>query len=614
MKLLVLILLMLPLLEKAENSDSTWIVNHYIKKEQMISMRDGVRLFTSIYQPNDKSEKHPILMIRTPYSCSPYGEQKFRSFWSNHYKDYLKENYIMVLQDVRGKNKSEGKFVDVRPIITKKKSAKDVDESTDAYDTIDWLIKNIEGNNEKVGIFGISYPGFYASLAALCNHPALKAVSPQAPVTDWFIGDDYHHNGVFFLLDAYNFNNVRNVKEGNSGNYPKLAIKDDYDFYLTVGTLPHFTRLTGDSINFWNDVMRHPDYDSWWKARDTRPTFKDIKPAILVVGGLFDAEDCFGAWNTYKSIEKQSPATENRIAGGPWYHGQWATRNGTKLGHIQFGSNTVQWYAENVEEPFFNYYLKGKGSKEELKEATIFFTGENEWKKFSNWPPAGTKFKDLYLLTNGGLGWEKPEEANNSSSAYLSDPAKPVPYIDGIRKGRTIEYMDADQRFASRRTDVLTFQSEILDQDLTLAGPLTADLKASVSTTDADFVVKLIDVFPNDFNYTSQDDYIMGGYQMLVRGEIFRGKYRNGFEKPEAFIPGKISEIKYTMPDIAHVFKKGHRIMVQIQSSWFPLADLNPQKFVNIYQAKDSDFQKATVHIYHNTLNSSKIILPVLTN
>jgi putative CocE/NonD family hydrolase len=336
---------------------------------------------------------------------------------------------------------------------------------------------------------------------------------------------------------------------------------------------------------------------------------------MLEVGGLFDAEDCFGAWNTYKAIENQSPRTNNKLVMGPWHHGQWSTTNGTHLGHIQFGSNTVQWYAENLEEPFFNYYLKGKGSDNNISEATVFFTGANEWKRFDQWPPKESKAKDLYLLTNGRLDWTKTASPAASFSSYVSDPSKPVPYSEGLSRQRTVEYMDDDQRFAARRTDVLVFQTEVLDQDVTLAGPVTADLKVSLTTTDADFVVKVIDVFPNDFKYSHQtDDYIMGGYQMLVRGDVFRGRFRNSFSKPEPFLPNKITEIKYTMPDVAHTFKKGHRIMIQVQSTWFPLVDRNPQKFVDIYHAKDADFQKTTVHIYHDQNNASKIILPIVEN
>jgi uncharacterized protein len=620
MKHLIIIPLLFfyPFFAEAENPDSTWIVNNYIKKEKFIPMRDGVRLFTSVYIPKDNSEKHPILITRTPYSCSPYGEDKFRNFWGNHYKDYFRENYIMVVQDVRGKFMSEGEFMDVRPFIPNKKSTKDVDEASDAYDTIDWLIKNIDGNNGRVGVFGVSYPGFYSTEAALCGHPALLAVSPQAPVTDWFVGDDFHHNGAFFILDAFSFYALRGFgfsttepSKSNSRSKIKVPVRDNYDFYLGVGAIPNFTKMTGDSIKFWNEIMNHPNYDQWWKERNARVGCYNIKPAMLEVGGLFDAEDCFGAWNTYKAIEKQSPGTDNKLVIGPWHHGQWSTPEGTHLGHIQFGSNTVQWYAQNLEEPFFNYYLKGKGSIENIKEATVFFTGENEWRQLSEWPPRGTAEKPLYLLPGGKLGWEKSGSANTYTS-YFSDPSKPVPYSEEVSGQRTIEYMDDDQRFAARRPDVLVFQTDVLDKDLTLAGPLTADLKVSISTTDADFIVKLIDVFPNDFKYTGKNDYIMGGYQMLVRGDIFRGRYRKSFEKPEPFAPGKVSEVKYVMPDVAHIFKKGHRIMVQVQSSWFPLADRNPQKFVDIYHAKDSDFQKTTVRIWHDKTNSSRIILPVL--
>jgi len=358
--------------------------------------------------------------------------------------------------------------------------------------------------------------------------------------------------------------------------------------------------------------MKHPNYDSWWKARNARSACYNVKPAMLEVGGLFDAEDCFGAWYMYKAIEKQSPGTDNKLVMGPWSHGQWSGTDGTHLGHVRFGSNTVEWYATHMEVPFFNYYLKGKGSVENIKEANIFFTGDNEWKQFPKWPPAGTSEKALFFHENGLLNWEQSSTAKSNFTEYISDPAKPVPYTEGIHSKRTVEYMTDDQRFTSTRPDVLVFQTDVLTKDVTLAGPVTPDLKVSISTTDADFVVKLIDVFPDDFRYGRDDDYIMGGYQMLVRGDIFRGRYRSSFEKPEPFVPGKVSEVKYTMPDVAHTFKKGHRIMVQVQSSWFPLADRNPQKFIDIYHAKDADFQKAAVRIWHDKINDSRIILPLL--
>ncbi|MFT4032970.1 MAG: CocE/NonD family hydrolase [Siphonobacter sp.] len=615
-----LLCLLFPLAVQAQNADSTWFRNNYTKQEQYITMRDGKRLFTSIYLPKDQSEKHPILMTRTPYTCAPYGSNAYRPFYSNHYKEYLKEGYIMVIQDVRGRWMSEGTFEDVRPYNPDKKTKTEVDEATDTYDTIDWLVKNLPNNNERVGVFGISYPGFYSTMAALSNHPALKATSPQAPVTDWFLGDDFHHNGAFMLMDAFTFYAERGF------GYPRPKpttvgprgfgqfTHDNYEFYLRTGAIPNFTKMTGDSIRFWNDLMQHPNMDSWWKSRNVRNFVGNISPniATLVIGGLFDAEDCFGAWTTYSAIESKAK-NNNKIVMGPWFHGQWAGRgsNGSSLGNVQFGSATSDYYATNIEIPFFNYHLKGKGNLDQLKEATIFFTGENQWHTFETWPPAQTAETPIYLQVNGGLSFTKPS-VTNAFTEYVSDPSKPVPYAEGVKSYRTREYMTDDQRFASVRPDVLVFQTDALSDDVTLSGQLMADLQVSLNTTDADFVVKLIDVFPDDFQYDNQDKYIMNGYQMLVRGEIFRGRFRKSFEKPEAFVPGQVTEVKYTLPDVAHTFKKGHRIMVQIQSSWFPLVDRNPQKFVDIYHAKDSDFQKATIKIHHNASAASKIILPVL--
>lgn len=614
------LLLLLSLFAQAQTPDSTWFRNNYTKQEQYIMMRDGTRLFTAIYLPNDKSEKHPILITRTPYSCAPYGEKAYRTFWSNHYKEYLKEGYIMVVQDVRGRWMSEGVFEDVRPYNANKKGKSDVDEASDTYDTIDWLVKNLPNNNQKVGVFGISYPGFYSTMAALSNHPALKAVSPQAPVTDWFLGDDFHHNGAFMEMDAFNFY----LRGGFGFPHPKptsvgpkgfsVPTKDSYEFFLRSGPLPNLTKFAGDSVKFWNDMMQHPNYDDWWKARNVRNFVGAISPniATLVVGGTFDAEDCFGAWTTYQAIEKKAK-NNNRIIMGPWFHGQWAGRgsDGSSLGNVQFGSPTSEYYAEKLEVPFFNYHLKGKGNIDNIKEATVFFTGENKWKQFEQWPPAPVTEQSLYMQPQGGLSVKQPTTAN-AFTEYVSDPAKPVPYAEGIKPNRTREYMTDDQRFAATRPDVLTFQTEILTEDLTLAGPLVADLMVSMTGTDADFIVKLIDVFPDDFQYSPTDKYVVNGYEMLVRGEVFRGRFRNSFEKPEPFVPNKVTEVKYTLPDVAHTFRKGHRVMVQVQSTWFPLVDRNPQKYVDIYHAKASDFQKSTIQVHHNPTAASKIILPVM--
>jgi putative CocE/NonD family hydrolase len=613
----------------AQNEDSTWFVNNYTKIERQIPMRDGIKLFTSIYIPNDKSEKHPLLITRTPYSCAPYGEKNFPALWYSYRMVYLREHYIIVTQDVRGRYMSEGDFMDVRPFNKDKKTVKDIDEASDTYDAIDWLIKNVENNNEKVGVFGTSYPGFYSTEAALSGHPALKAVSPQAPVTDWFMGDDFHHKGAFFALDGFgfysSFGKPHPKPTMNYGDGFSTTIKDNYKFYLEAGAIKNLASMIGDSIKFWHEMYLHPNYDAWWKARNARVGLYNVKPAMLWVGGLFDAEDCYGAWNAYKACEVQSPQTNSKIVMGPWYHGQWS-REGSYLGNVRFASNTSAYFQQNIEVPFFNFYLKGKGSVDNIAEANIFFTGENNWKQLANWPPQNVAYKSLYITNDGKLSFENmapnakvadPKKANASYSEYISDPAHPVPYTENVHDGRTREYMTDDQRFASRRPDVLSFQTDLLSEDLTIAGPVIANLITSISTTDADFVVKVIDVFPDDFEYAATmkgigKEYPMGGYQMMVRGEIMRGKFRNSFETPEPFVANKITTVKYELPDIAHTFKKGHRLMIQIQSTWFPLADRNPQKFTNIYSANNNDFQKATIRIFHDAINQTKFIVPVL--
>ncbi len=627
MRKLFVLLLLAASYAQAQNADSTWIVNNYTKKEVYIPMRDGVKLFTSIYIPKDNSEKHPVLMTRTPYSCAPYGNE-FRPYWYSFDKNYFKEGYIMVTQDVRGRWMSEGNFMDVRPFNANKKGT-EIDEASDTYDAIDWLVKNIDGNNGKVGVKGISYPGFYSTMAAASNHPALKAVSPQAPVTNWFIGDDFHHNGAFFQMDAFDFYAALGFDFGAPHPAPTnvparstgYADHDNYKFYLETGNLNNLTKYAGDTIAFWKDLMAHPNYDAWWHARDARNATKNLQPAMLWVGGLFDAEDCWGAWNAYKAAEQNNPGKAfNKIVEGPWYHGQWASNDGTHLGNIKFGSNTSDWYQQNIEIPFFNYFLKGEGDISKIAEANIFISGANEWKTFSQWPPAGKEDKDMYLQPDGKLDWSKPSTANGFSE-YVSDPAHPVPYEEFVHFDRTRTYMTDDQRFAERRPDVISFKTDVLTDDVTVTGNIIADLMTSISTTDADFVVKVIDVFPdnlsyNDVNIYAEEDpeknYPMGGYEMLVHAEIFRGRFRNSYENPSAFTPGKIEEVKYELPSIAHTFKKGHRIMVQVQSSWFPLVDRNPQQFIDIYHAKPEDFIKSDIKIYHNAQYASKIILPVL--
>jgi putative CocE/NonD family hydrolase len=588
----------------------------YNKEEVYITMRDGIRLFTSIYTPKNKSVAHPVLLNRTPYDIEPGGPGSF-NFFMQLYSRFTDDEYIMVFQDVRGKYMSEGAFEDIRPVIPLKKSDKDIDESTDTWDTVDWLVKNIKNNNGNVGIFGISYPGFYSTMGLINAHPAIKAVSPQAPVTAWFMGDDFHHNGAFFLLDCFSFyySNGQPHRTPTRKGYPsfKWPVPDSYEFFLSVGAdkniVPEFL---GDSIKFWNDAFSHPDYDDFWKARDPRQFLKNVTPAVMTVGGWFDAEDLYGTLHTYEAIEKQnSPSVKNFLVMGPWSHGQWAFGKGNNLGNIYWGFDANNKF-QTLEKKFFDFYLKGEG-KDKMDEATIFVTGSDEWRSFDTWPPKNVVEKSLYLQPSGALSFSAPESTNNFDE-YVSDPMKPVPYAEAVHVYRTAEYMTDDQRFASRRPDVMVYQTDILQDDITLTGPLTADLFVSTTGTDADYIVKLIDVFPPETKADISTDVKvpLGGYQMLVRGEVFRGKYRNSFEKPEPFIPGKVTEVRYGMPDIAHTFKKGHRIMVQIQNSWFPLVDRNPQKFIDIYTCSDSDFQKATQRIYHDTNYSSSIIVNIL--
>jgi hypothetical protein len=524
---------------------------------------------------------------------------------------------------------SEGNYENIRPFIANKKSNRDIDESTDAYDAIDWLVKNVPHNNGNVGVIGISYPGFYATMAAACNHPALKAVSPQAPVTNWFIGDDIHHNGAFFVMDNFDFSSVLggafDIPHPRPISTPPHSVgyytHDNYQFYLETGAMPNLTKLCGDTIKYWLDLMNHPDYDAWWKARDARRAEKNLKPAMLWVGGLFDAEDNWGAWNSYFAAKQDNQGMSyNKIVEGPWFHGGWVRSDGEHLGNVHFESKTSLWYQQHVELPFFNHFLKGKPDTSNLANVTVFITGADKWHSFNQWPPQGVHDKILYLQNNGKLTWHKPA-GTTGVTTYTSDPAKPVPYADEIHMERTRKYMTDDQRFAARRPDVLVFETDTLKDDITVTGNIIADLKTSISTTDADFIVKLIDVFPDYFVYAKTDsasikdggyNYPMGAYQMPVRMEIMRGRYRNSYEKPEAFVPGKIEEVKYELGNAAHTFKRGHRIMVQIQSTWFPLVDRNPQKFVDIYHATDADFQKSNISIYHNLNNSSSIILPVL--
>ncbi len=600
----------------APRGSPEWLSERLTKHEVYIPMRDGVRLFTSFYVPKDTSRTYPIVLRRTPYNIEPAGPERFSPNLALD-ADVIEAGYILAFQDVRGRYMSEGQFVDVRPHNPDKRDTTDIDESSDTWDTIDWLVENVPLNNGRVGIKGISYPGFYATMSLPGAHPALKAVSPQAPVTNWFIGDDFHHNGAFFLMDAFSFYSSfgrprpEPTRRGQPG-FP-WPNQDNYEFFLELGPIKNVEALYfGDSISFWPDLMSHTDYDAFWKARDPRPHLVGIQPAVLVVGGWFDAEDLWGPLNTYEAIETQNPpTTENRLLMGPWFHGQWAGDTGENLGNVHWFSATSDRY-QAIERRFFAYYLKDEGSLD-LAEATVFDTGAHDWLEFDAWPPRGATEKRLYFHEDGRLSFLPPTSAE-SYDEYVADPMRPVPYTEDVHLRRTREYMTDDQRFAARRPDVLVYASDVLADAVTLTGPIVADLFVSTTGTDADYVIKLIDVFPDSLrDYPSNDKSVpMAGYQMLVRGEVLRGRYRNSFERPEPFVPGQVTSVRFELPAVAHTFEAGHRIMVQVQNSWFPLVDRNPQTFVNIYDADEEDFQKATHRVYHDAQRPSSVRVLVL--
>ncbi|HUS01737.1 MAG TPA: CocE/NonD family hydrolase [Chitinophagaceae bacterium] len=605
----------------SQTNDADFVKENYTKIDTVIKMRDGIKLYTVIYIPKDETQKYPFLMERTPYSSGPYGANNYsRRIGPN--MQLMKEKYIFVYQDVRGRFMSEGHNLEVTPHIANKRSAKDVDESSDTYDTVDWLTKNIKNNNGRVGIYGISYPGFYATTSLPGAHPAIKAVSPQAPVTDEFIGDDANHNGAFFLLDNFDFmSGYGKERNGPVQNYGSQMFNagraDAYQFFLDMGPIKNTQseKYFNHRSYIWNEYLQHDTYDAYWKARNIRQHLKNITIPTLVVGGWFDAEDLFGALHTYEAIEKQSPRNNTRLVMGPWTHGAWASPEWTKFGTYDFGSNTSKYFQDSLQSNFFNFYLKDKGHFN-VAEATVFETGSNEWKTYDVWPPKNVKPTDLYFNADEKLSYttHNSQLTTHNFSEYISDPKKPVPYTNGIYRRRNNEYMVEDQRFTANRPDVITFETDTLLNDITLAGEMIADLFVSITGTDADFIVKLIDVLPDNeiTPQTAPRGTSMAGFQRLVRAEVMRGKFRNSYEKPEPFTPNKISEVKFELNDVLHTFKKGHKIMVQVQSSWFPLVDINPQKFMRIPGADAKDFKKATIRVYHDGAHASKIVLPVL--
>jgi putative CocE/NonD family hydrolase len=595
-----------------------YIRANYSKYEYLAPMRDGVRLFVAMYSPKDHSKTYPIIMMRTPYTVAPYGIDNYRMTLGPS-ESFAREGYIFAYCDVRGRGKSEGTFVHVRPYIPNKSGPNQVDEASDTYDTIEFLLKTIPNHNGRVGVAGISYPGFYATMAALSGHPALKAVSPQAPVTEWFIGDDFRHNGAIFLAHAFSFfSSFGRPQPGENevaGPQFDFDTPDGYNFFLRMGPLSNADKkFFKGHIEWWNEYVSHDTYSEFWKSRDPLPYLKDIKAAMMTVGGWFDAEDVYGPLHTHAAIAKQSPETVNILVEGPWSHGQWSSGPADHLGDVEFHQKTGEYFREQIQFPFFQYFLKDKGDGK-FPGAYAFETGRDEWHQLAAWPPRNAEMKTYYFQSDGKLSAERPAGSGEAFDEYVSDPAKPVPHISWISTAMTYEYMTGDQRFASRRTDVLVYQTEQLNTDITLAGPLTASLYVSTTGTDSDWDVKLIDVYPANYPdpHPNPRGVRLAEYQQLVRGEPFRGKFRKSFEKPVPFEPGKPDKVEFQLPDVFHTFRREHRIMVQVQSSWFPLVDRNPQKFINIDEARPLDFQKATERVYRSAKQPSGITVNVLS-
>lgn len=589
--------------ERAEN-----LRNSYGKYEWRIPMRDGTRLFTTAYIPNQVhfGKRYPILIQRTPYSCAPYGLDQYRDSLAP-LSDYEREGFIFVFQDVRGRWMSEGDFVNMRPCL----DGAGLDESTDTYDTIDWLVRHAPGNNGKVGLWGISYPGFYAAYGAIQGHPALRAVSPQAPIADWWRGDDMHRNGAFNLLMSFGFfANFGKPREGPTEMGPKsfeYPTNDAYDYFLELGPLADAEDRFGFINSFWREIAAHPNYDEFWQRRNLLPHLKGVKAAVMVVGGWFDTEDLYGPLHIYESLRRLNPGTTVHLVMGPWFHGGWWRSEGKTLGDADFGANTSQAY-QQAELAFFRQHLKGAEASG-LAGAWVFETGANRWRSFPCWPPAGQP-RDYFLGPRHQLLSSPPEQPGETE--FVSDPHRPVPYTadnSSIRQSKN--YMTEDQRFAARRTDVCVFQGPPLQEDVTVAGPLEVDLWVSTSREDADWVVKLIDVNPG--KHSAHPENFAGQQQTLIRGEPMRGRFRESWEHPKPFTPHQPTRVRFQLNDVCHTFMRGHRVMIQVQSSWFPYIDRNPQSWVkNIFEARPQDFVSATHRVYFDRTHPSRVRLPVL--
>jgi uncharacterized protein len=578
---------------------------HYEKSEHRVPMRDGTHLFTAVYRPKDRSRTFPILIVRTPYSIDHYGPDAFPpAAEMAPSEDFLRDGYIFVFQDARGTHRSEGEWEDFRPFADRRKDRKAIDERTDAYDSIEWLIRNVAGNNGRVGQWGISYPGWYTVQSMLEPHPALKAVSPQATTGDAFIGDDFHHNGAFILTGLMWSERMTRAAEGRKHPSYEQPPKIDfgtpwsYEFFLEAGPTDELNAkyFNGRLMKTWSDFIEHPDYDDYWRKRNAIEPLKNIKVPVLNVGGWFDEFDLYGTFETYRGIEKRNPRNRSTLVIGPWRHGGWHEDDGATLGDIAFGSKTSEYFQKNVVFPFFQHYLKGEG-KWSPAEAIVFETGRNEWRQLAQWPPKTTP-RNLYLHAGGRLSFDTPADAGHDE--YISDPARPVPYTTEISLEEGYKWIVADQRYAYSRPDVVSYQTDVLEEDVTIAGPIAAKLFVSTTGTDSDWFVKIIDVIPET------------GYQMLLGYEVMRGKYRESFSAPSPMKPGEVTPVSFNIWDKFHTFRKGHRIMVQVHSSWFPFFDRNPQVFTNIYRAKPADYRKATQKVHRSPEAATHLVLPVV--
>ncbi|MEE3371136.1 MAG: CocE/NonD family hydrolase [Planctomycetota bacterium] len=595
------------------------IKDHYTKSQHMVPMRDGTRLFTTVYQPIEKSRPYPVMLFRTPYSTGPYEPEQFPKRLGPSL-EFAREGYLFVYQDVRGKFRSEGTFVVMKPLRSQAASKGQTDESTDTYDTIEWILNQVPGHNGRVGQWGISYPGWQTVMGMIDAHPALRASSPQASPADMFIGDDFHHNGAFRLM--YTFHWLARNAAARSGPRAsrgravfEYGTPDSYQFFLDLGPVANVNRrYFKNRVPTWNEYMEHPNYDEYWRQRDALRDLKGIKHPVLHVAGWFDAEDFYGPMSIYYTVEEENPENQSTLVVGPWRHGGWAAETGESLGDIRFGARTSEYFRQQIEFPFFQYHLKDQGTPPK-GEAIVFETGANQWRSYDHWPPKSAQEVNLYFQVNGQLSFSAPQEpVPETSDMFVSDPRKPVPFSAAIRNTQGHTWMVEDQRFASRRSDVLVYQTEPLQHDVVIAGPIIASLQVAVTGTDADWIVKLIDVYPSDAPDDSPrgKQVRMGGYQMLVAGEVMRSRFRNSFEDPQPLVPGEVTAIEYDLRDKYHCFLKGHRIMVQVQSTWFPVIGRNPQRFVDTYHASAEDFQAATHQVFRSAQHPSHLKLHVL--